>query len=47
LVLLEIRISVLGAKTVQNPDTPENPDILDINLDNPGSAELLGVGLFG
>ena len=29
----EIRNSVLGAKTVRNPDTPGNPEIPDRNPD--------------
>ena len=46
----KIKISILGAKTVQNldtpgiiPDIPEIPDNPDISPNIPDSAELLGV----
>ena len=50
--MLEIRISVLGARTVRNPDTPginpdtpENPDIPDIKSGYSGFRRILDVGL--
>ena len=50
----KIRILVLGAKIMRNPDTPsinpdtpENPDILDRNPDIPGFAELWASGCLG